>query len=438
MNSRIIKNRIGLAAIVIVTLLPIFLWADMKPFALRFGDSFLALTSIGQVTALVGMTLFSVTMILSARVSFLEDYFGSLDRVYRIHHYTGTLGVLLIMVHPLALAVRLVPISVVEAAKSLVPGADWAINFGIFSILLFMLLLSITFYSKWRYQFRYVTHQMLGGAFFLGILHTMLIPSDISSNLLLRYFILSLAMLGLVAYVYRTILGKLAVKRYEYIVDAVSDLGQGITEVVMSPSNEVMSYKPGQFIFISFVDGGISKETHPYSISSAPTQNKLAITSKALGDWSGTLKDLRVGAKARIEGPFGAFSYLRAKNSKQIWVAGGIGITPFLNMARNLYINQREDLSIDFYYATRTPEEMVFYNELKTISEVYPNLRLIPHSSEEKGFLTADVIKSTSGGLTDADIFVCGPPPMMNSLKSQFSAAGIPKRFVHMEEFKLL
>ncbi len=150
------------------------------------------------------------------------------------------------------------------------------------------------------------------------------------------------------------------------------------------------------------------------------------------------LKFLSVGSVARIEGPFGSFSYLKAKNDRQIWVAGGIGVTPFLNMARNLIVNKRDDLHIDFYYTTKTENEIVFRDEFERAAAVCPRFRFIPFAAEQYGFLTAEVIRKVSGDLSATDIFVCGPPPMMQSLKTQLRAAHVPKYAIHMEEFKLL
>ena len=91
MSGRKLKGRIGLSAIFILALFPLWPWATIAPLQFRFGDPFSFMTSVGQITGLIGITLFSVTMILSARLHFLEEYFGSLDRIYRIHHYTGTI-----------------------------------------------------------------------------------------------------------------------------------------------------------------------------------------------------------------------------------------------------------------------------------------------------------------------------------------------------------
>lgn len=438
MFSRLTKGRLGLVIIVFLTSFPFILWIVMRPLGVRFGNSFFALTSIGQISALLGITLFAITFILSARLKFLEDYFGGLDRIYNIHHISGTIAFVFLLVHPLVLAVKLIPFSVLESAKFLIPGGDWAINFGIFSILLMMLLLVITFFAKWRYQYLRFAHQILGAAFFLGALHAFFIPSDISQNMILRVYILGLSGLAITAYLYRTIFGKYLVKKFTYVVESVNDLGQNITEIVMRPEGKTMYYTPGQFLFVSFKDGGISDEIHPFSISSAPTENVVRITVKALGDFTSELKKLNIGAIAKIEGPFGGFSYLKSNNKKQIWIAGGIGITPFLNMIRNLKINKRDDLNIDFYYATKTADEMIFRNEIEKITEKNPNLRFIPHISEEQGRLDIDVIKKISCGITEKDIFICGPRPMMSSLIDQFLSSNIPKSVIHTEEFKLL
>lgn len=437
-KTRSFMSRVGVGILVLATIFPVIVWFLMAPFDFRFGDSFMTLTSIGQLTAVIGVTLFALALIMSARLPIFDDYFGGLDRAYKIHHYVGTIAFLFLLVHPFVLAIRLIPVSVVEAARFLLPGSDWKLNFGLLSLMLMMSLLLVTFFAKWRYQYLRFAHQILGISFFFGALHAFLIPSDISTNIVLRYYILSLCALALVLYAYRTLFGAALVKKYAYIVEQVNDLGSGVIEVVMVAENKVMHYVPGQFLFVSFTDGAVGKEAHPFSISSAPTDKKLRITVKALGDYTSELKYLNVGSVAKIEGPFGNFTYLRGVSPRQVWVAGGIGVTPFLNMARNMAENKRPDLQVDFYYTTKTEQEMVFREELEQISVQNKGFRFIPFTSERFGFLTADIISEMSGDLRSADFFVCGPPPMMRSLKSQLLAAKVPKGLIHMEEFKLL
>lgn len=435
---RSFKGKIGLLTIIFVTSFPLVVWVFSAPLSPRFGDLFSILSSLGQLTAIVGTTLFSLALLLSARLWFLEEYFGGLDRMYNVHHTIGTLALLFLLVHPLLLAFRYAPTSLYLTATYLLPSGDWPKNLGIIALVILMGLLGVTFYAKWRYQIRKFLHQILGIVFFIGALHAFLISGALSTMSLLKWSLMCFAILALSAYLYRTIFGRMTVSRYTYKVHAVHQLDETVTEVVMHSEGARMQYLPGQFLFVRFKHGGIERETHPFSISSAPSEPVLRITAKALGDFTKELRNLQVGATALVEGPFGSFTYLYGTNRNQIWIAGGIGITPFLNMARNLRMNPQSGHSIDFYYSTKTAEEMIFLKELTEIAQVYPGLRVIPYNADQYGFLTMDAVQKLSSEIMGKDIYVCGPPPMMHSLIAQCQAKGVPKHLIHSEEFKLL
>ena len=438
MNTRSKKGQLGIILIIFLTIIPLVFWFRLQPLSSRYGDSLTLFTSAGQLLGLIGMTLFAVTLILSARLSFLEDYFGGLDRMYNVHHNTGITAFLFLLAHPLFLAIPYLQSSALRAAEFLLPSANWPKNFGIFSLLLMMALLTITLYARWRYQLLRFLHQILGVTFFFGALHGLLMPSDISNSILLKWYMLSLSGFALCGYLYRTIFGAYLVKHFTYVVTGVQKLDETVTEIVMTPKSERMKYAPGQFLFISFKSPGIKHEVHPFSISSAPEENELKITVKALGDYTKTLPSILVGSTARIEGPFGRFSFTNSYTNSHIWIAGGIGITPFLNMARSLRSSTVTPYAIDFYYSTKTRAEMIFLNELTDISNAYPSLRIFPFPSDEKGFLSVDTITKASGDITAKDIYVCGPPPMMHSIVLGCKKLGIPNKLVHCEEFKLL
>jgi predicted ferric reductase len=327
-----------------------------------------------------------------------------------------------------------------DAAKFLIPSAgNLAINLGIISLIITMALLVETFYSRrLPYRIKRFMKKFFGFAFFLGALHAFIIPSDISNSWFLKIYFLIICIAALWSFVYRSFFENVLVKKYLYTVEAVNVLGQGITEIIMRPQLQRMEYLPGQFVFLSIVGEGVDDEVHPFTVSSSPAEEHLGITIKALGDWSTDIQNLKVGAIARVEGPFGHFSYLNAHQSKQIWVGGGVGVTPFLSFLRTLRVNNRDDLWVDFYYATKSADQMIFRPEIEQIVQQCPNVRLIPHASDDSGFLSADIIEAQSKNIQNAEIFVCGPPPMMRSLAAQFSNANVPKHLVHMEAFKLL
>ena len=101
---------------------------------------------------------------------------------------------------------------------------------------------------------------------------------------------------------------------------------------------------------------GIIGETHPFSIASSPSEDKVRMYIKSLGDFTTSLKNLKVGAIAEIEGAYGKFTYTNFGTAPQIWIAGGIGVTPFLSMARSY-----DSLSpaVDFVYSVVSRTELL-------------------------------------------------------------------------------
>jgi ferredoxin-NADP reductase len=116
-----------------------------------------------------------------------------------------------------------------------------------------------------------------------------------------------------------------------------------------------------------------------------------------------------------------------------VWISGGIGLTPFLSMARSL--GDEDDVRIDLYYAVENEEETYFLDEFEAIAERHKSMRVFPVIREKVGFLTADFIEETSGELQSRDFLICGPPAMIVNLRSQLIARGVPEQQIHSEEF---
>jgi len=428
------KSNFGWVLVLALSLFPVILWLLSSPFSSRFNGFAGSAASFGQVFGLVGAAMFAVNLILSTRLRFVEKIFFGLNRVYYRHSQLGQVAFMLLLFHPLFLLPKYAGGSFFQAALFLLPGSNWPINFGWLALAGMILLIVATLYLPLRYNFWKVTHKFLGLFFFFASLHIWLIPSDVSSYLPLRVYMLGLSMLGLSAYVYHTLLGKFFTKKLHYVVKSVRLLNDNVVNIVMEPLGPELRFKPGQFVFVSFKGKGISRESHPFSITSSPGEKNISITTKKLGDYTDKLDKVPVEAMAEVEGPFGVFSYTLAKNNRQIWIAGGIGITPFVSMAKSLKPNG--DYDIDLYYCLRNEREAVYLEDLKNIAQALRGgFKIIPFYSDAEGFINADVIERESEKLNDKDIFICAPPPMIASLKAQFLAKGISKKLIYSEEF---
>lgn len=419
-------------SILVLLSIPVLRWATMSPLEYRFLGFSTTMTSFGQISALLGMTLFSINMILAGRFYVLDRHFGGLNNIYQHHHKLGALAFCLILFHPLFLSARYIPISLREAALFFLPSENWAPNFGIISLALFIFLIVLTFFVNLGYKRWKFFHTFMVAVSFFAILHSLFATSDISRDYFLRFYVLGLALLGFLSGLYQAFFSKFIRRRYTYEIRNISQIIGGIFEIEMAPKKERLLFSPGQFIFISFQSKSVESEFHPFSISSSSQDPNLRVSIKALGDFTKSVKNLKIGDLAAIEGPYGKFIHTATANINQIWIAGGIGITPFLSMARSLRSNVYR---IDLYYSVKSKSDAAFLEELLKISNIYNHLRVFPWISDEKGRMTGNDVFEGSEGLGNKDIFLCGPPPFMISIRQQLIDLGVPEKNIHWEYF---
>ncbi len=423
---KIFNIKLGWIIVFTLCLVPLIAWHIFTPIALRFTSLSSIFTSLGQICGLVGLVLFSLAIILSSRLRIFEYLFGGMNQVYIAHHLIGGSAFLFLLVHPIFISISFLEYSLKLVINQIIPANNWPTNFGIAALALLMALLVVTYFMNFRYQNWRLTHKFMGLALFFGALHGFFIDSDITLNPFLRNYFWILTGGALVLYVYRTLLGRYLVKRYKYLVTAVKSINPQTVQVSLSPIHGPMEYLPGQFMFVTFENPKFN-ETHPFSISSSPKNKEISFTAKNSGDWTGELNKLPLKTKARIEGPFGYFTYSRYENHKQIWIAGGIGITPFYSMANSLQPNY----DITLYYAVTSKAEAVYLDEIRKLVNV------VPWYSESMGHITAEKIAAQHSPIKAWDIFICGPLPMMTNLKKQFKDLGLKGSQLHTEEFRI-
>jgi len=178
----------------------------------------------------------------------------------------------------------------------------------------------------------------------------------------------------------------------------------------------------------------ILNESHPFTISSAPGEDVLRVTVKACGDFTRHLfRNLQAGMEAIVEGPYGMFNY-KTGGTKQIWIAGGIGLTPFLSFIRDMDGNLSHD--VDFYYTVRHREEALFVDEIEVAAKKNPRLKAHIRFSAMDGSLTIEeIIRNANGEMSDHHIYMCGPLPMVQAFRNALIAKGVKAANIHYEEF---
>jgi predicted ferric reductase len=380
------------------------------------------------------MTLFCLNPVLSMRHRWLESLFGSLDRLYKLHIRNGRLSILLIVLHPILLG-----FGEYLSGKKFSTIWDWSslmVLSGVVGSLVLLFLTITAVYGHIKHQNWVHIHRLFGWLIIIFFLHGILANSQLVEAPGLLPYTIIVGLLGFMAFLYRSVLYKIFVRKLRYQVSEINYLSTSIFELVLKPTGVPISFQAGQFAFVSFESPALDNEPHPFSFSNANNGPYVRFTIKALGDDTKKLQNITAGTPVFIEGPYGQFSYLHVKNRKQVWIAGGIGITPFLSMARSFSGKQQYD--IRFFYGTESLDEAVFLQEFIDITRQLPeNFDTKVVAKNLSGFVGIDMLKNSLQTLGKFDYLICGPPPMMRALKAQLLSEQVPDEQIHLEEFSL-
>jgi len=308
---------------------------------------------------------------------------------------------------------------------------------GIVSIVLISLAPRIAYLNKltggtyegWKNLKHYI------GIFFIfAFIHSLTIGNPLHAFIAINW-VQIFFIIGTVSYLYTEIFGRFFKKYIPYSVEAVKHPNQSTTEVTLrAKKDSIPKQRAGQFLFVRFTSDRTLNESHPFTISSAPHEDVLRVTVKASGDFTRALfGNLKLGMDAVVEGAYGLFDY-KTGGQKQIWLAGGIGLTPFLSFIRDMDGNLDQD--IDLYYTVRHKEEALFLDEIEAAAKKNPGLKTHIRFSATDGSLNIEnVVKNAGGSVKDYDIYMCGPLPMVQAFEQKFLALHVPAKNIHYEEF---
>lgn len=207
-----------------------------------------------------------------------------------------------------------------------------------------------------------------------------------------------------------------------------------VSEVVSFrfPRPVELDYKPGQYMLVTVKSGG-KELMHPFSFSSSPTAKDFIEFTKKLtaSEYSTMLKAFKPGDWARIDAPYGMFTFM-GEHKKIVLLAGGIGITPFLSICKYCTdIHLKTDIVL--LYGCRNESEIVFKEELEKMAEQNPNLKVIFVLNEASsgwkskvGFINVDLVKNEVPDFKGRVFYVCGPPVMVTAVGKVIADLGLP------------
>ncbi len=405
------------------------------------------LRTIGLSMGMLGFSMLCLQPILSSRFRWIERPFG-LDRLLAIHRVTWIVAAILVVLHPLLL-------SLWAGSTWLLVSMELPMPLVLARITLLVLLLFGTaaiLHGKLRIPFQWWlrAHGSLATMIIAGIfLHSYLAVVRYQP-LPMRMLWFMLAGTGMFGWLHLNLAGRIGGRIHSWKVTDLASVTQNVWKLELSPPSGrgTFRYLPGQFLFVNLLrKRGLPREEHPFTISSSPSEEgTVEITVKESGDFTRTISDTSTGDRAALMAPFGRFSYLlHPDREEMVFIAGGIGITPFMSMLRYMRDNDpgRRVLLI---YANRTQEDIAYRDELESMaaSDEGPDLELVhvlsspdPTWSGRKGYINGEMLAGLLTVDCERDFWVCGPPPMMKSVMDTLIGMGTVRDRIHMEKFSL-
>jgi hypothetical protein len=222
--------------------------------------------------------------------------------------------------------------------------------------------------------------------------------------------------------------------RHNLKVDRVVIEGPDVVSVIMRGRKlHKLAAQGGQFFSWRFLEKGHLLVAHPYSLSAVPTEHYIRITVKGLGDHSRSLASLQPGTRVFVEGPYGAFTAARASSPRVVLVGGGVGITPI----RAIIEEFKNGVQLDIVYRASKKEDLVLREEIDYLVANSDGTMRVHYlvGSRKNHPMDAKSLTELVPSFADSDIYICGPGPLVESVRKAAHDVGVSKDKFHDEAF---
>ena len=383
-----------------------------------------------------------IQLLLVARLPWLDRRLG-MDRLTAWHRWVGFTLLWTVVTHATLIVVgyaTLYQMSIFATYASLAGVTASLLGMCAAAVIVGVGVSSVR-YARRRlpYEVWHAVHLGLYAAVALGLAHQMLEGTTFTATPAATVYWWTLWTLVLGSLVMgRFVLPMWRNARHRFRVAAVvPESGSAVSVYVTGRHLDKLPARAGQFCIWRFPDHNGWWQANPFSLSAAPAgRHALRLTAKAVGTTSAGLRDLRVGGRVFVEGPYGAFTSLSQRTGGTLLVAGGIGVTPI----RALLEESRWGTAVVLYRVS-SPADAPLLGELQELARLrgavlhvlagrsrgVPPVR--PFEPANLAALVPDI--------RYRDVYVCGPSAMTEAVVRSARALGVPRAQVHAERFGL-
>jgi predicted ferric reductase len=388
---------------------------------------------LAKATAFLAFGGLSMMFLLSSRFTFIDRMFRGLDKSYFTHHILGIAVTLFMVLHPLFLFLRYLGVTSFSDLYFL-PWNGTGYLLGYVALVVVLALMFITMCARLHYQTWLTTHKGMGLVLVLSFIHAVQVGADINYSSTVQAATWAYFVIGVSCYLYKLLFYTRIAPLIKGSVERVADLGSA-TEVIVAADKVPADLRPGMFFYIDLLISRGESELHPFSVSSIQ-DNRIRFSIKKSGDHTRRIDPSLEGEHIRMYGPYGAIAneYL-SSTRPMLWIAGGIGITPFLSMLEHEK-RHPSGRSITLVWSVTTIDEAHYHNELDEVTSSLDNVNYMLWPSGRLGRLSVDrVNEHTDADITSSIIVLCGPLHMMYDLSRQLMERGVRSHDIVFESF---
>lgn len=394
---------------------------------------------LGRLAGVLAMGLLMLQLLFSARLH-LVDVACGLDGAHQIHRYCGATAGVLALAHP-ALLYASEQYELGPLRLAILPE----LGGGLIAALVVLLVMT----SLWRtllnlpYETWHRLHYLSFAVVALVTAHATMLGGDLRRGTVRVLWLAALCAYGLLLLWAKLLRPKLACRDYRVV--GVTPVSHDTHEVALEPAGSgAIRQLPGQFAFARFPGSSLPEEQHPFTISSCPRESGLlTLTIKQSGDFTCRIGELKVGAPARLEGPYGRFSHLLLPPGDLVMIAGGVGITPMLSMLRYMAATG-DGRRVTLVWGNKTEDDILYGDELAAMRErgldltIHHVMSAQPDYEGPRGYVEDELLEGLAAEeLRGAQVLLCGPPVMMREVRSALRQLHVPRRRIHSERFSL-
>jgi ferredoxin-NADP reductase len=207
-------------------------------------------------------------------------------------------------------------------------------------------------------------------------------------------------------------------------------------------------FKPGQYADLTLAnppETDAEGNTRTFSIASPPYEGELVFVTRMRNTaFKRVLRTMPLGTEIGLDGPMGSFTLHKNAAKPGVFLAGGIGITPFLSILRQVV---RDELSYRLYlfYSNRRPEDAAFMSVLRELGTIHPGIRFVPTMTDmaksqfqwtgETGYINRDMLAKYLPDLQGPIYYIAGPPGMVSAMREMLAGTGVDEDDIRTEEF---